>query len=87
VPPKKKKENFDVNHLRNLPALEDSSSLQMIIEKQIKKKNSSKYHNCNRTLLFSVVLFLLYLMECAGCFCNFVQMTAEPGKSVAANDA
>jgi len=27
------------------------------------------------------------LMECAGCLYNFVQMTAEPGKAVAAIDA
>ena len=28
-----------------------------------------------------------FLMECAGCLYNFVQMTAEPGKAVAAIDA
>jgi hypothetical protein len=28
----------------------------------------------------------LFLMECAGCLYNFVQMAAEPGKAVAAID-
>ena len=31
--------------------------------------------------------FYLFLIECAGCLYNFVQMTAEPGKAVAAIDA
>jgi hypothetical protein len=31
--------------------------------------------------------FFVVLMECARCLYNFVQMTAEPGKAVAAIDA
>ena len=31
--------------------------------------------------------FFFFLMECAGCLYNFVQMTAELGKAVAAIDA
>lgn len=31
--------------------------------------------------------FFFFLMECAGCLYSFVQMTAEPGKAVAAVDA
>jgi hypothetical protein len=34
---------------------------------------------------FVVVVFVL--MECARCLFNFVHMTAEPGKTVAAVDA
>lgn len=39
-----------------------------------------------RFLGFCFLLFF-FLMECAGCLYNFVQMTAEPGKAVAAIDA
>lgn len=64
-------------------------SFQMMIEKLIFKKNGARYHKSNRTVLFSRVLFFLlfFLMECAGCLYSFVQMTAEPGKAVAAVDA
>lgn len=36
-------------------------------------------------LLFFFIFF--FLIECARCLYNFVQMTAEPGKAVAAIDA
>ena len=63
-------------------------SFQMMIEKLI-KKNGARYHKSNRTVLFfwDFVFYFSFLMECAGCLYNFVQMTAEPGKAVAAIDA
>ena len=64
-------------------------SFQMMIEKLILKKNGARYHKSNRTVPFSGILFFTFFfkMECAGCLYNFVQMTAEPGKAVAAIDA
>ena len=38
-------------------------------------------------LRFCFFYFFFFLMECAGCLYNFVQMTAELGKAVAAIDA
>lgn len=39
---------------------------------------------CFRGFVF--LPFFFFLMECARCLYNFVQMTAEPGKAVAAID-
>lgn len=68
-------------------------SFQMMMEKLIikikKKKNGARYHNSNRTLLFSGDLFCTFFFFLWSVLdvCNFVPMTAEPGKAVAAIDA
>jgi uncharacterized membrane protein len=75
----------------------------MMIEKLIKKMvpgTTTVTENCCFlgfcffyffTFFVVVVLvwfgFFVVLMECARCLYNFVQMTAEPGKAVAAIDA
>lgn len=59
----------------------------MMMEK-LKKKNGARYHNSDRTLLFSGDLFFTFFFYWSVLdVYNFVQMTAEPGKAVAAIDA
>lgn len=66
-------------------------SFQMMIEKLIKKMvpgtTTVTELSCFLGFCFFTFFFSFLLMECAGCLSNFVQMTAEPGKAVAAIDA
>lgn len=64
-------------------------SFQMMIEKYNLKKMVPGTTTVTEICCFLRFCFLpfFFLMECAGCLYNFVQMTAELGKAVAAIDA
>jgi hypothetical protein len=66
-------------------------SFQMMAEKLIKKwfwvPQQNKTLLLSGILVFTFSFFFFFIMECAGCLYNFVQMTAEPAKGVAVIDA
>ena len=66
-------------------------SFQMMIEKCNLKKmvpgTTTVTEICCFLRFWFFLPFFFFLMECAGCLYNFVQMTAELGKAVAAIDA
>ena len=60
----------------------------MMIEKLILKKRSPGTTRVTELCCFTWILFFTFFkMKSAGCLYNFVQMTAQPGKAVAAIDA
>lgn len=64
-------------------------SFQMMIEKLILKKMVPGTTRVTELCCFLGFCFFtfFFFLECAGCLYSFVQMTAEPGKAVAAVDA
>jgi hypothetical protein len=75
-------------HSLSSPAESRPTRVRLLFPLYSYTSNSAQYiekvqHNFAVLWAFGFLLFLVFLKECAGSLCNFVQMLAEPGKAVA----